>query len=662
LLIGALALASIVGLSACAGPVAVRTLHGPPVAAAIIGGGSDAQQAAAPAVEPVRLDDLPEDVQQVLRLVHLEDELEVAPEAAFRALDVVFAELGEGRFAAASVEVAWAAARSSGEDIDLAASWYLLAASRAYDYLISDPETAVRRSFEPEHQRMIELYRRAVANYLALMPSLHGGLTDHRQETFWDTFDLTWEQGPALYDPSLFDRLLPVEILEVRGLRNHYHRNGLGTPLVAVTQNRQQEPFEKFLPPEGIVRSATGVMVFEPRKGLYPGGVRKVGLRCYDPLEAESLRVEGMRVPLAADFTTPYAYLAAQAEFTKGLLRAEKAWAHLGLFLVEPYDAKKIPVIMVHGLRSTPLAWLEMTNDIHGDPVLRDAYQIWHFTYPTSVPYLYIGSLLRDFIHDLQALVDPEGDDPAFRSMVLVGHSLGGLVSRTLVTDSGDRLWSRMMKIPPDQLAGEEQDIERLKKVLFLKPEPAIDRVVFIATPHGGSGLAESFLGRLGAALVSLPEEFKSFFDRLTEANPDAVQPDLEKMLKRGPSSIRLLSPEHPLLQVLATLPIAPGVRYHTIVGDRGTPQEPKMTDGIVPYESASLPGAESERVIYGAGHDVYSHPLAITEVKRILREHLDELERGGWRTGPNRQRYRWRAGASLLMDSSRLPWSYGPT
>lgn len=617
-------------LAGCSSPVAVKTVHGPPVAEAVITGGSEEMPALQPSPEPLRLEDLPEPTQQVLRLVHLEDELEIAPEAAFRALDVLYAEHEEGRFAAAAVEVAYAAARDAGEDLDRAASWYLLAASRAWDYLIAEPGTTARRAFEPEFQDAIDLYRRAVANYLALVPALHGGMLNHRQETFWGTFDLEWEQGAGLWNPGIFDRLLPVEILEVRGLRNHYHRNGLGTPLVAVRENRHSGPLDRFLPPEGIIRAATGVMVFEPRESPYPGKVRRVSLRCYDPLTISELAPRGAGVPLAADFTTPFAYLAAQTEFTKGLLRAEKAWSHLGLFLVEPYNPEKTPVVMVHGLRSTPLAWLEMTNDIYGDPVLRDAYQVWHFTYPTSVPYLYIGSLLRDLLEELQAQVDPEGDDPAFQSMVMVGHSMGGLVARTLVTDAGSRLWSVMMKVAPDELQGDPRDVERLKKVLLLRPMPAIDRVVFIATPHGGSGLAASFLGRLGAALASLPEEFRSFFRRLTRANPDAVNPELEKVLRKGgPTSIRLLSPDHPMLRTLATLPIAPGVRYHTIQGDRGTSQESRLTDGFVTYASSSIPGAESERVIYEAGHDVYAHPLAITEVKRILRVHLDELSEG---------------------------------
>jgi hypothetical protein len=211
-----------------------------------------------------------------------------------------------------------------------------------------------------------------------------------------------------------------------------------------------------------------------------------------------------------------------------------------------------------------------------------------------------------------------------------VGHSLGGMVARTLVTDPGTRLWSVMMKVPPEELRGDPGDVERLRKMLLFKPVPGIDRVIFIATPHGGSELAMSFLGRLGAALASLPDDFQDFFRRLSRANPGAVEPEFEEVLRKGgPNSIHMLSPDHPMLRALASLPIADGIRYHTIIGDRGTREEPRFTDGIVPYASSSIPGAASERVIYGAGHDVYDNPLAISEVKRILRENLEERDVG---------------------------------
>lgn len=619
-LVSTLILLLVAGIYGCVGPVAVRPRAAPPP---VLPGPSQ------PSLESLRLEDLPADARQTLRLFHLEDELAAAPGAAFRALDVLFAESGQGRFAAAAAEVAYAAAQEAREIPEEAAPWYLLSASRAYDYLITEPAVAVRRAYQPENPAMISLYRRAVARYLALSVGLDGGTVDHRRNTLWDTFHLHWETGSGMWDPSYFDRLLPADELEVRGLRNHYSRHGLGTPLVAVRENRRLEPLDNYLPPEGIIRAATAVLVFEPHEGRYPGGDRRVSIRCYNPLETTEVEVGGLAVPLAADFTTPYAFLASQAEFTKSLLRSEKSWSHLGLFLVEPYDPDKIPVVMIHGLRSTPLAWLDLTNDVRGDPVLRGAYQVWHYTYPTTVPYLYIGSLLRDSLEELQRLLDPAGDDRAFRSMVVVGHSLGGLVARTLVTDPGTRLWSRLMQVGPKaRLAGDPGDLERLRKILLFKPVAAVDRVVFVATPHGGSGMAASFIGRLGSALASLPDDFQGFVQRLSEANPGALRPEMERAFRKGGStSIRSLSPDHPMLRTLASLPIADGVHYHTILGDRGSPDEPRSTDGFVPHASSSIPGAESKRIIYGAGHDVYAHPLAITEVKRILREHLDEVE-----------------------------------
>lgn len=644
-LLAALVLA-LLGTAACSGPVQVRPVEVGPSPAAVSSEvlGNSAPEAGAGSL----LESLSPGVRQTLRLAHLEDELEVDPRPVFRILDVLRVQTGERRYGAAAAEVALAAAGAALEgrapvaagtsDYRQAGGWYLLAASRAFDYLVAEPRTLADRAFDPELPAMISLYRRAVGDYLSLWPSLEGSWRDHRRQTSQELFEVEVERGPTLWDSGLwnpedFDRLVPVDGLEVEGLRNRYQRPGLGAPVVAVRQNRRHLPLERFYPPEGIVRPATAVLVFDPRGELAPesgSGVarRGVALRLYDPAAVERVETAAASVPLAADFSTPWAYLAARAELTAGLIKAEKAWEHLGLFLVEPYDAEKVPVIMVHGLRSTPLAWLELTNDLLGDPELRDRYQIWHFTYPTSLPYLYTASLLRDALEDLQATADPRDYHPAMDSMVVVAHSMGGLVAKSLVTGSGRRLWDEMMRVEPERLAGSPADLERLRRVLILEPHPAIQRVVFIATPHGGSAMAASFLGRLASTLVRLPREFTAFFQRLTEANPGAVQPELEKVLTRGgPKSIRSLAPDHGLLQTLAALPVADGVTYHTIVGDKGTPEEPRWTDGVVPYASSSIPGAASERVIYGAGHDVYADPLAIAEVKRILRQHLRELD-----------------------------------
>ena len=74
-------------------------------------------------------------------------------------------------------------------------------------------------------------------------------------------------------------------------------------------------------------------------------------------------------------------------------------------------------------------------------------------------------------------------------------------------------------------------------------------------------------------------------------------------------------------------MPLAEGIPFHSILGDRGkggnlNRTEPVSSDGIVPYWSSHLEGAESE-IIIPSGHWTNQHPQGIAEVKRILYLHL---------------------------------------
>jgi hypothetical protein len=66
-------------------------------------------------------------------------------------------------------------------------------------------------------------------------------------------------------------------------------------------------------------------------------------------------------------------------------------------------------------------------------------------------------------------------------------------------------------------------------------------------------------------------------------------------------------------------LPIASGVPYHSIIGDRGKGDTPKSSDGVVPYWSSHLDGAQSELIV-PSDHLALRNTEAIKEVERILR------------------------------------------
>ena len=89
--------------------------------------------------------------------------------------------------------------------------------------------------------------------------------------------------------------------------------------------------------------------------------------------------------------------------------------------------------------------------------------------------------------------------------MVLVGHSQGGLLVKMAAIDTGPHLWDGISREPLDQLKLKPETRELLRQSLFLKPEPFVGRVIFIATPHRGSYLAEYSIRNLIQRLVRLP-------------------------------------------------------------------------------------------------------------------------------------------------------------
>ena len=73
-----------------------------------------------------------------------------------------------------------------------------------------------------------------------------------------------------------------------------------------------------------------------------------------------------------------------------------------GLFLIEPYQRGKIPVVFSHGLLSNPATWMDLANDLRATPGFADHYQIWGYRYATGGPFLYASAKLR---RDLKQIV-----------------------------------------------------------------------------------------------------------------------------------------------------------------------------------------------------------------------------------------------------------------
>jgi len=260
---------------------------------------------------------------------------------------------------------------------------------------------------------------------------------------------------------------------------------------------------------------------------------------------------------------------------------------------------------------------------LRSDPVIRKNYQIWFFSYPTGYPYPLTAAVLRKRLEAIRKR------HPDHKRMVVVGHSMGGMIARTLITDSGLKIWKSIFDTPPSKTPLSNATSQLLEESLIFKHQPDVARVIFCSASLGGSEIATGFLGRLGARLIRTPRDIKSHsqeFVMLAKPREDGVK------LKQFPNSIDLLDPKNRFITTINSIPVTPGIPYHSIMGDRGKGgnldrTKPQSTDGIVPYWSSHIDGAQSELIV-PSHHWSNQHPMAIAEVRRILVLHLQSSSR----------------------------------
>ena len=486
---------------------------------------------------------------------------------------------------------------------------YLDAADAARRQLARDPQNAVLRSD----------YNFAVARVMDL-------IYDHKLAP-WDRpvvapsaggkpwrLTLTPPSKEKHFHPSLFE-FRPSDRYDFRGklVGDRVLKQGLGAPLVVAGRKVDYTKLDPFAQGKNVYYGMTALVNFRGRQA---------DIALSDPLAREKIVFDGRTYPLAADFQGPLALALDELDLQKrellGLFKPQEFAGRARLARLQPYDPRKIPIICIHGLGNSPATWAPLVEFLRGDPVIRENYQIWFYAYPSGLPYPLAASFLRE------QLAEARRHHPGLRDAVVIGHSMGGMITRALITDSRDELWNLYFDKPAEQLSLSDKARCMLDGMLLFKPVPDISRVIFVSASHRGSDMAIDFWGRVGAALVGNPVADKeTYAEVLSQARPEVRT----RSRNRFPNSIDLLDPDSPFLEKINALPTAPGVPYHSLIGDRGKGgfldrTRPESSDGIVPYWSSHMDGARSERVI-PSGHWSHLHPLGMAEIKRVLVEHL---------------------------------------
>ncbi|MFO0888796.1 MAG: alpha/beta fold hydrolase [Isosphaeraceae bacterium] len=442
----------------------------------------------------------------------------------------------------------------------------------------------------------------------------------------------------SLYEAAAWQEVLPTRRFEVKGFQRRAGQGGLGAPVVAhlVRGGNWGEPtaqdgspladiVERHFPRK-LYRASCALLLPEP----IPGQSVAV-LRLHDPVKDPDMLwqpgPDAAPLPLAYDMTVALGRQFHIANLNLlgalGVLFPSQYNSRTGLFMIDPYQPGKIPLVFVHGLMSSPEAWDNAMNDLRGDPELRKHYQFWMFFYSTGNPILASGARFRKALHEIREELDPDRKDPAFDRMVLIGHSMGGLLSRLAISNSGQILWDAASKVPIDQIQLEPELKQLLAGALFFEPVPEVSRVVFVCTPHRGSPIGDAFVGRLASRLITVPDDILKIRKALVQFNGDANVSEAFRGTRYA-TSVAQLGTSNPILKVVDRLPISERVVFHSIVGFDGKEPLPAGGDGVVPYGSAHLDGAVSELIV-SSDHSAQERAESIQEMKRILTLHVRE-------------------------------------
>jgi hypothetical protein len=344
-----------------------------------------------------------------------------------------------------------------------------------------------------------------------------------------------------------------------------------------------------------------------------------------NPVEIAAVRIGPTKPHLAADLSaplldvldgTPKSSIAGFLQpFGDGSTRPH-------LEMLEPHQPGRIPVVFIHGLASDEGTWFDMINELRAWPEFHRRYEPWVFHYPTGAAFLQSSAELREQLTAAVRHCDPQGQDPAMRNLVLVGHSMGGLHAKLQVVAPGDQIWQAVAKVPFDQIRLRPELRRQVSRAYFFEPLPFVNRIVCIATPHKGSVLASLGLGRLASLSVRTPPESKLIHDEAVRLNPGKFQREYERAT---PTSVDLLQPDSLMLKSIARLRPPCWVTVHSVVGDGHSWFVGVRDDCVVSVESAHTEGAVSEVYVPATHTKVHHHPRTIAEVRRILLQHLAE-------------------------------------
>lgn len=455
----------------------------------------------------------------------------------------------------------------------------------------------------PLKKYAIRLYNNALFNLLKMSDSQGGSRT--KVSIFWNI-------------PNQFIFSSEMNALEPR--LQPKISGDIGVPIVTFRENTTQG-LDLYYPLEGIFNSASIVA----REIKAVDGKYQIHFESIASNDNERVIVfDNQSYSLKHSSGAAFLSLLEQANIDDfswlGFISPTQAEKRRGIFAIGAIDKDKIPLLMIHGLNSDPLIWRYLTMAILNSPKIERKFQIYHIYYPSGPPPFYTAMRTRD---NLKQMIK-DVNQGFKQSAVIIGHSMGGVIAKLLATKSRNALWQATFTKAPEEVLSKKN--AKIKDIFIFEPSYENNTVFFMDTPLKGSETANTLIGSLGSALISLPNDFTQLFQQLlADISPDIITSQMRPLLVNyGPNSVEVLRPGHPLMNTLYDLPLS-GESY-AIIGSSGdthckTKDEcSKITDGVVSYDSASYQYAK-EKLIVPSSHNSFQTEEAIKFIINKLKK-----------------------------------------
>ncbi|TCB52328.1 alpha/beta hydrolase [Acinetobacter sp. ANC 4779] len=516
----------------------------------------------------------------------------------------------------------------------------------SYAYMFKTKRGPQDRIFDNRQVQIRDFYNLALAKLVSAYGLRYKPTeVEKRIKVGNSIYNINFDHYPQLKEQKI-EQLLSSYNLNFSGLRSINRRDGFGSEFVVVLPQVKDDIGEgknkyiidpmSFSYKNGInpnihqARYLAATLTAQPKVATTIEDIlnnSEFELKAFDPYKYEKVDLAGKTYPLAANFSTPYGLWLAQNNLGKAayltLINRDDHLTMPHLYMLEPYNPNKKVIVLVHGLASSPEAWIRLTNDMMGDTVLRENFQVWQVFYSTNMPI--IESRFQIYALLSQAFAQIDSKAPAKKDAVLIGHSMGGIIARLLVSDAD--VTKKALGMMSNRQLNKYQKLPIVSQRLVIKDIPNFSRAIFLATPHKGTDYADRWFTKAARKVIRLPGAFLS-------ALSDSVQTqdlDLKELLtqidhgliQNGPSD---LSHQSKFMELTKDINPRKGLIFHSIMGNITDSDDLNIiSDDVVTYQSAHLDGAVSEKIIKG-GHSIQETPEAILELRRILRLHLIQL------------------------------------